>query len=399
MESTQRMDAASLKLEKIFLWPLIGGATTIFGVLAGFLGAHYDKEIPQSLMLWCPVLFPDNQFAVGPTIFWFCTLLAGCLFTGTFWAQASSSSRATAGLYSATTKVLINTDSLSKKATVLDGLVQRLYTLPPVGFLELYSRTMEFAFASSRGAAESASSSMEVLALSIRTQLAFVLGLAASFDLDGREARYGCNLMLFRLTSKLNSQELADIQNRLLFAEKGVAVGMLPGVLDVIPELSASSDSEGKPDPKLTVFALPIPSIPANEKMNRSMNGVLPGAPDALVAGTGVVIENMDKLKELTETNLFTDFVRKQLATYIAENKFIQSFFAIPLYGPSVGNSKGEPIGILNVHRDRTNPLAADKFQLFYPLLVPLALLIGDLLWTYTNTAPILKSTKEISNG
>lgn len=379
--------------ERIFLWPLLGGVTSIAGVLAGYLGSLYVDEVKQALIPW---FLPNGSFAAGASLFWLSTVIFGMCFTGTFWAQSRSSRRATDGLYAATNAVAFKTDSLATKADTLDQLIRQLHTLPPQGFLEIYREAVglaDEAFYSVWGSHPT----REELAIALRTQLVCVLRLATNFDEDGDKAKYGCNLMLFKPIDGLHEQELRKIQERLKFAEKGVSVKNLAGVLDLMPELSISSASGADPDPTLVPFALPIPQLTVTEKSDRSKNGVLPGAPDAFVAEEEVVIESFEDLLNRTPNEYFTSSVRAELRMFFEQKAgSVQSFVSVPLYSRTT--SRADPIGVLNIHRNLPNKLAAEKFELFSPLLVPILLSIGRLLWTYHELSIILTHHQETSH-
>ena len=314
----------------------------------------------------------------------------GVCFTGTFWGQARSSNRATKSLINATDLVVNKTESLTTKTDTLDGLVRQLHTLPPRGFLETYRDAIPIAYEAFYDATESTATRSEVEE-AIRAQLMCVLGLARAFDKEGDKARYGCNLMVFRNAADLSDSEAEAIDQRLKFVDQGVTVKKLEGALDLLLPLSVSSDASGQPDARLKAFALPIGS---RENGDHSLDGILPGAPLAWAKRAEAVIESPDDW--LSKSSLFSSQVQKEMEAFFSDRSHeLQSFASIPLYC-ALGNNVDNPIGVLNFHRNRPNPLLAEKMELFAPLLVPIASLTGRLLWIYLKKWPILNSLAEV---
>ncbi len=64
--------------------------------------------------------------------------------------------------------------------------------------------------------------------------------LAKGYDVDGDRVIYGCNLMLFRLSSDLSDEDAAEIDNRMKFVDHGVTVKKLKGAFDLILPLFVS---------------------------------------------------------------------------------------------------------------------------------------------------------------
>lgn len=366
------------RLEHIFLWPLFGAITTALGVIAGYLGAHFDKTIWVSRYPFC---WPGTEFSLGASIFWLATSAFGVSFMGTFWAQARSSKNATDELKEATT-------SVGRETALLGGLVRRLHTLPPRGYLEQYREAVTLSEQAYHSLG--ASPSEEELAAVIRTQLICALRLAAAFDEDGKQAKYGCNIMLFRPSKDIPDEEVEAVEKSLLFTENHVSIRKLPGALEVITNLSVCTDSEFGPDPSLKAFYLPVPYPPSVPGAQRHVD-VLPGAPDTFVNGAECIIESPDDLERRASPHHFTAHVREQLHDYLSESSHIQSFFSLPLYN----SSEGQRVGVLNLHRDRPNPLSAEKFLLLFPLLTPIINTIQRLVCAYTDHGNIVGKANE----
>lgn len=381
--------------EKIFLWPLFGGVTAIFGVIAGYLGAHYDEEIASTFAPW---FFEGRSLSIGASLFWVTLTLFGASFTGTFWAQARSSARVSTEMAEVTERIDNKTDSLTKSATELNNMILQLHTLPPKGFLETYRKVV----VNSEAAYEEARSQIldfEQLALIIRTQLLWILRLVQAFDADGEKAKYGLSIMLYRENKPFLPCELESLTKRLRFYEEGLSVGKLAGVLDMVCEFSvSSSNSNANRDPNLTPFALPIPELNEEERNARSKNGVLPGAPDAFISGAESVIETPNDWIDQANTNQFSEPLRQQLTDFFTEaSSWMKSFVSIPLFEPDCPESS-TPIAILNIHRNLPNKLAAEKYELLSPLLVPVTLTIGRLIWSNRDNLPNIAITGEHQN-
>lgn len=372
--------------ERLFLWPLFGGITTVAGVLAGYLGSHFDSEIGVAVYPW--FWRPGYVFSPGAFSFWVAAWTFGACFTGTFWAQARSTRRAEEGLRSATVLVEHKTDSLSAKTDVLDGLVRQLYTLPPKGFLATYREAVLLAheaFFNAQGQGATA----DELATAIRAQLTCVLQIASAFDIDGNKAKYGCNIMAYLDSPSMTSEVAKRIDGRMKFVDTGVTVTKLVGALDLLLPLSVSSSSLVGPDSTLAAFALPIPIKPGSE---HTTSIVLPGAPTAYVYGTEAAIESPEDWLERCGT--FSATVQRELNEFFqSRTGVIESFVSVPLY--RTAKNGGSPIGILNIHRHMPNKLLAEKLELFAPLLAPITSLMGRLLWTYLQLPPILPVAKE----
>lgn len=376
-------------LEKMFLWPPFGGITTVSGLVAGYLGAHFDKEIASSFFV--PWFLDGHIFIAGPTLFWILAILFGTFFTGTFWSQARSSARLSEKMVLTTAQIDSKTDSLTERAMELNDRVRKLHTLPPVGFLENYREIItssEAAYETVR--AGNSVSDADALALAIRTQLLMILNIVKAFDADGAKAKYGVNIMLYYESKSLNASESAALGKRILFIEKGVSINNLAGVLDMICELSVSSISSYEPDNSLSPFALPIPVLDEVERRARLENGVLPGAPDAFTSRSESVIETLSDWTDRASVDHYSATLRSQLLNYFKDKNWMQSFVSVPIFEPENHDAAtNTPIAVLNIHRNLENKLAAEKYELLSPLLVPVTLPIGRLLMKYKDSLEI----------
>ena len=397
----QTLSAAASRL---LLNPWFAGCTTSFGVLAGYLGAHYDKEVTEAHAF---VLWPGTTFSFGATAFWLATFLFGVCFAGTLREQAKVAERTSGALAASTGRIETQTGAIADASTDLgrhvgdiegrtqalvgvagqidqktaalqaqtanlERLVQRLHTLPPLGFLREYANSGRLLVELTANAGPDAS--VAELDELVRIQLVCILKIVAVFDDGGADARYGCNVMRFLDSATLQPADLPALQARLRFAEAGVQLSGLAGVLDVQQALSVSSDSDGRPDPQLVAMALPVPLLAPGVEPDDGP--VLPGAPETFLSGEASVFEATSDLARLSQDGRFSRFVIDQLRAFFdAPRSAIRSFACFPVHAP--GTSPGRPIAVLNIHRDRENPSAAERIALLNPLLTPLCAGIG----------------------
>lgn len=396
--------------ESLFLWPWFGGITTVFGVIAGYLGSHYDQAVSSAIY---PFFWPEALFSARATVFWVSVLLFGASFTGTFWAQARSSNRANGQLKAATADVSAKADDLKRetaqvsgkadvlegkaiamdgKVSVLDELIRELHTLPPKGFLQEYGEAVRVSAATFFGAQlpddpeDEADDGLEV---AIRAQLALVLKLATLFDEDGSKPLYGCNVMIFWPTKQIPADKVAEVEGRLLFADDGVSLAGLKGVLELVKPLSVSSADPAGPDQALSPFALPVLDLPSDAVPTGQVVSVLPGAPVAFLRRTPAFIE--DPADWISQSAHLSRKVRDELEQFFERQKdTIQSFVSIPLYAEPVTATAVDPIGVLNIHRNTPNPRLSEKMQMLLPLLGPITVLTGRLLSDYSSGSATL---------
>jgi hypothetical protein len=340
------------RLERFFLYPFVGGITVILGVVAGYLGSHFDKEIAEAHY---PFFWPKTAFATQPSLSWLIMLLFGLCFAGTFWAQAKSNDRITHRLNDA---------------------IRQLYTLPPRGFLEHFRETIKSQLPNFLNS--NSTNDLDAIKLSIRVQLTGIMGLLSNFDSDGHNVRYACNIMKFVPTLGLVQTDpiVLRLEPDLRFVDTAVSITKLQGVLELLTDLSVASDeSAGTGDSKLKKLVFPVPVIKGS-----MWDGCLPGAPYAFVAKKEVILEDMAELLRKVHTAHFTKTVRDELASYLQEQQpYMQSLICIPIYDAydaTSGQFKNPsmPVGILNIHRNRPNKGVALKFELLYPMLTSITL-------------------------
>jgi len=397
-----RMPTAPLspsRLSRFLLNPWFAGGTTIAGVVAGWLGAHFDEDIAHAHF---PLGWPGNTFSIGATIFWLVTGLFAVCYASTLKEQARVADRTSEALdavaHTATemsshvgdiegkTHTLVSvageidhkTVALQSQTANLERLVQRLHTLPPIGFLQEYAASGRLLVEMTHRADPTLDP--EALESLLRAQLVCVLKIVTVFDEGGANARYGCNLLLHRNPAALGPTERVELQARLRrFVEAGVEVSGLAGVLEARPALSVSSDSNAQPDPRLAPMALPVPHLDAN--VDPLEGPVLPGAPYTFLSGEASAFEVATDLERLSEDGRFTRFLVDRLrAFFAAPDSAIRSFACFPIYAPGIQEAR--PIAVLSVHRDTENPSAAERLALLNPMMVPLCAGLGMVLQT-----------------
>ena len=344
---------------ELFLLPVIGGLTTVFGVLSGYLGSHYDHRIGAATY---PAFLPGaGAMDVAVTVFWGVVFLFAACFTATAWAQ----------------KVSDDTVNGEFKESL-----RALFTMPAKGFLQRYQK---ISLASTNFIwALPPSLPLPKLEHAIRVQLGSICNVVKEYDGAGGTASYGCNVMLYVAagTPKFLADAVA-LQKRLRCIETGVAVTNLAGVLDLKLDLSISSTTNFNPDSHLKPLALPIPHVapsPAGGKQDFSK--VVPGAPHAFVSGKELVFGNQKELIDEVDRNRgFSSTVLAELTDILgAQAAHVQSLICIPLFAAPQGTTPPAPIGVLNIHRSVTDPHAAAKFEYLSPLLTQLVQNLGNLI-------------------
>jgi hypothetical protein len=339
----------------IFLHPLFGGAATVFGVIAGYVGSHYDAKIFEATY---PIFFPSTTFSWEASAFWLFTLLFGMSFTGTFWAQSLTS---------------------KKTNDELQEALRELVTVPPRGFIQSYKTYCVSAiqFATQLDMATLNRSKIEE---AIRFELDILVKTVADYDASGVDTVYGANIMLFYDAQQPFFGTIrSQLESRIKCIEAAVDIANLTGVLDLALELSVRSDTNCNKDGKLTPLALPIPKPPAGVAL-QTVKDLVPGAPFSFATTSeNVYADQQELLDEINGNHHFTVKVADELKLILrAQAKEVQSLICIPLYAP-LESAPSQPIAVLNIHKNRSDRQAPGKFLLLGPLLAPMTLLLGNL--------------------
>lgn len=380
--------------ERVLLFPLVPALSTISGVVAGYTGSHFDKEIEIAYVPWG---WGGWHPAWGASLFWLLTVIFAVTFGGTFWAQSRSGDRHSKRMENVSDSIESKTRYLQLQADGIDARVKQLFTLPPLGFLEDYEDAVGESFDNfsdwsnvySSGPLD-AGGTEEVARLLLRA----LMQVAVAFDADSTRATYSANVMMF-LPSDMLTGDLADtLQRKLQLADEAASVSLMFGVLDVVPKLSVSTLNELEPldvDPLLVDLCLPIPrsAMASPNSAQGPAPLVLPGAPVAFTSKTVSAVERQSQLLQHMESRGFSKHVVAEMRRYLDKNKQIQSFISVPLLPPSSvedfpsGYSADVPFAVVNINRNMDNSLSAERMALFQPLLEPFRQVLSRLLWAY----------------
>ncbi|MBA5686322.1 hypothetical protein [Rugamonas apoptosis] len=340
----------------VFLFPLFGGITTITGILAGYLGSLWTKEIKESVFqIYHPHIFglSSVSFDGKSSLFWFFSAIAGLSLSATFWAQ---------------TKAGNETNEAIKNS------LSRLMTLPPEDFLLNYRDFMIL----SNSVESTLPVPMQLVDLeqAIRIQLSSICSVCARFDSNGGRTRFAANVMMFIPAGggKFNNLH-ATLQTETRCIESAVSIANLHGVLRLELNLSASEGSN-KADPKLSSLCLPIPKGVSNPLI------YIPGAPLAFAQGKTQVYRNQSDLIEQVENNrLFSSTVLNELKDVLgAQNESVKCLMCFPLFSDST-TGPSSVIGVLNIHKSIEDEYIQRKMENLEPLLAPILRNLEILLW------------------
>lgn len=366
-------------LLRLFLLPMFGGFATICGVFAGYLGSHYDAIVFSS---YYPFFWPGVEtIRWEATSFDVLTWIFGMSFTGTYWAQAVTSKQAN-----------------EETRQALD----RLVTVPPRGFLESYRtlsvlffdfsdnfmaviRALEIATASAAAAPAPATIPAPLapgeLAKAIRTQLEFILKVFSAYDSsNSADTIYAANIMLYIGTANPAFAPLKPaLEGRMKCVDRHADIGKLSGVLDLQLALSARTDSGVFADDKLTAMALPVPKPLPGQRLSESKD-LIPGAPFAFATQKSMIYGEQQGLFDTIEASgNFTDDVKKELREILqAQSRDVQTLVCIPIYPPGAPTPATEPIAILNIHKNKVDKHATEKYGELLPLLGVMTRVLGN---------------------
>lgn len=354
------------------LWPTF---LTLLVIFTGGFGSVFSTEIRSAFPL---SLGPYDGWSWHATAFYFLAVVAALLF---FWRQRSDDQQR---------------ERLSEQTGKLEMLIK---TLPPANFLEHFAdyyltadKVMEVAFGPPPPQVDQTN-----LERSARHLLRLVAALAQSFDGNHADATYAANVMLFRPTHDLTPQQQAAIEERLRFREAGVQCAGLSGVLDLVERFSTTATSaDHAPDTSLQPLALPVPTSP---QTHQGRFKVLPGAPQAFALIEFSYFDDTWMIPEWCEKHGdFTAAVRDELRQYFHDAQHFRSFVSIPLVetGRVLGLADDQPgpIGVLNIHSNRTNLLKGgapgvlgglNPLEQFALVTQPLIVMLAKLLSRSTN--------------
>ncbi|UXU90021.1 hypothetical protein [Burkholderia sp. S-53] len=356
--------------EPIFGFPFFGGVTSALGVLAGFLGSIYDKQIEAAgYHLWT---------SRESTEFWLSVFAVGISFSGTVWAQSRDTRR--------------GRSEMLKETDRLKAMVNRLHSLPPSGYLGAFEERLEEAGQAAVLALTMPLDKSEV-EQAIRTVLATLLDLARKFhEPEPSGARYGVNIMMFRtVDNNISATELQAIEGTMHLWDKTGDLRRYKGYLELMPVFSVSSDDTEKVDSTLHPLALPVPHTPSNNPRDWGRSAVLPGAPWTFVTGDASGFATTDHVAMKAEQGDFAPSLVDSVRAYFkqAKQRGISGMVSLPLpaypgyemIDPNIGGR----MGVLNIHRNIEDFMGEGQLDLFAPLAAPFCALLARLIATYEN--------------
>jgi hypothetical protein len=352
------------KMGPLLRHPLFATAITLLIIVAGLLGSIYANEIRRAF----PFYWGPGKISWEAAIFWVLALISALTF---FFREQS---------------VVFEEQKLQGRALSQARRFEYLIrTLPPENFLELFgdffgaaNKLVEAAFREPKPSPQP----RNVVEQSVRHLLRMIATLAQEFDGDHLNVEYASNIMLFKPSNGMSSEQRVEIRERLLFCDESVAISNLKGVLELQVPLSAiAAEPSASPDPRMSAIALPIPKTAEVEGRFK----VFPGAPLAFVSKEADSYGDSRALAAwCMEYGDFTHEVIEQVRSYFATSH-IRSFVSIPLFETAADGSDQrdhDPIAVLNIHatrpgllRGRTEPLGH-----FVQIMRPFQLFLGQLL-------------------
>jgi hypothetical protein len=327
-------------------------ATTILAVVAGLLGSVYGGEIGSSFPFsWGPY----SGVSYKAVAFWTTLVLFGILF---FERQRHDDEAR---------------EHLQKTSSTIQSLIE---TLPPKAFRSQFvqqSETFHRALSSVIPRHVASGVTPEKLGEFIRALLGGIATLAFAYDDqpsgESKSAIYSANVMLFVKPNVTSEPFDATVSKALRFVAPDTDLRQLRGVLLLRQDLSVNASVDGvRPESAVPAIALPVPVT----VRRGSRLALLPGAPNAFAGELEVdgYSDSRTLHQWCAEKGDFAPSVQEQIKTYFdgGDGKQICSFISRRLV-----SDRGEPIGVLNLHADRTNILgpAVERREVFQAMLTP----------------------------
>ncbi len=352
-------------LERVASHWSFAGATAAMGAFAGLLGSVYTAEIKNAFPFgW----WPDDPVVWVAVSFWASLVGFGIMFGLNIRGQARAAER--------------QIDRLRDETRVLEGLVR---TLPPENFLERFQSVLEETYTSVLQSRQQGPDQQRLVD-EIQTNVGAIAFLARMFDGDHEGAIYSANIMLYKPMTELKDDELARLEGAIQFLgeEHLVLRESLSGLLVLNPSLAMSANAKTRyQDANMPQLVLPVPS--PDRRCYGAYSGVLPGAPEAFLNPDGLsAYMNTDSLAEYCrDQKLFHPRVADELQTYFntPPGNAVKSFFSISIPNPETFRlgSSCEPMGVLNIHSNKTDMLGEREITMFLPLVRPFVLWIATL--------------------
>lgn len=352
---------AWLKAQRVVSSPVYATVTTVLAVITGLLGSVYQNDIAAAFpMVWSG---PWGQISGRAVVFWVGVVIFAVLFFFRQWWDDMSRER------------LADTAARAEEGTArIKDLVR---TMPPRAF---QTQLAQMVGGAHRGLAKMLPRSRreeispDSLAAFIRSLLNSVARLALIYDDQPLGAAgpvvYSTNVMLW--VPRPEGPWPEGIRKRLRFCADDIDLGQLLGVLELRPDLSATSQVAELPPPDDDILAMALP-VPQDAKRDGRWQ-VLPGAPKAFLTERVDGYDNAATLAEWCSQNGdFRPSVIDELRLYFSDGagRGVGSFISRPLL-----TLDGERLGVLNLHSNQPDILGDfdERMPAFQAMLTPIFL-------------------------
>lgn len=269
-----------------------------------------------------------------------------------------------------------------------DELEETIRTLPPEGFLSLFSEK----FTEAHDVYKTLllpEATKEELELSIRGILLGILRLTEHFDrkMDGH--LYAANIMIFNQSYKQDENISKELLKNLTFADEDLDPMKLHGLLYLHHRLSTNSNNDDSvPDEYIDKILLTLPVRNKAKSKETNKFKVLPGAPIAIALNAPNIYFNARTICDwFRKEGDFDETIVSQVSDYFnkGHGKEIKSFFSLPL-----SCDGAEPIAVLNIHKNVTHMLSKkDQFDLYREVMSPFLAMLSELVKKWLETEDI----------
>jgi hypothetical protein len=332
---------------------------TALGLVAGLFGSLYTDNIKTAF----PFVLGHGPLSGPAMLFWGSALSATLLF---FVGQRTSE--------------IDRRESEARLDQRSDELGILIRTIPPTDFLFTFR---EIFWECGEAWWEIINSKTEITAGAVEEAIRIVLGgaakLAKKFDAASPDVIYAANVMQFIPSDRLDDKKIAEVKDSLRFAAAETDLRALRGLLVLERELSTTtvSGTLGQRDDSLVPLALGVPHETHDPSGRRWR--VLPGAPMAFCSGGLAAYVDTRTLGEWCRTEGdFPPSTATAVEEYFNDSRTAsdRSFVSIP-----IKPLEGQPIGILNIHRNEPGLLKEKQpAEQFAPLVTPLIFILTRLL-------------------
>ena len=370
-------------MQPYFLSTTYATFVTFLIIFTGLLGSIYSSDIKNTIETYIPMVFSSGS---PVSVFVVCFVLTSTLFF--FGRNAVERQRATTEdeLREKTLSLAESLTRVDRETRRLGELLNSIPTLPVSEFLEKYSLFLVTA-------EDMITQRQNGDRLSAQNDIRAILGMISqlSKEYSKVDSRHSANIMVYRGVQSYSSSDIEKVrlQEQLQFAEDNVDITHMVGLLELVADLSTSSedfvdvDAERRfvSDATLKPLCLGIP------KSHRTRDGkfkVLLGAQLAFCERSHSFVSDTEQLTEwMKKHGDFTKRVERSVANYFHDHRDIRSFVSFPIYSESwyrsAGSSEAEMLGILNIHT-HTEELASSADPRFVNLINPLVEKLSQLL-------------------